>query len=206
MKKILILMLAMLTASATLYAADPVEKAINQAIKAKKKELKKGGWELFGTSQTLDMVLYDYYDKLLRTGGNYTEQMGNGDNSANKTLLHQKTLVDAARSYAQKTSSQVEGMVTDELKSIDKMEVEDFNSMFSSKIQQSIGGQLQEKYSVIRESKNNPGYYEMQTYFLVDESKAQQVRKEAMQAVLEKTKFGQGTRESLVNAAGAPVK
>lgn len=205
MKKIIILLLAMLTTSVSMQAGDPTEKQIKKAVKAKKKDFKKQKWELYGTAQTLDMVLYNYYKELYAPGSNIKEVTGLGAESENKTILHQKAIMDAARTYSQNTCSQVEVKAENELKSISKEEVDDFRQRFTSNVSKQIGGQLKECFSMIRASKASPGYYEMQTFFLLDERHALDARKEALRATFIECKFKQEMLEPLMEAVSAPV-
>ena len=205
MKKIIILLLAMLTTSVSIQAGDPAEKQIKKAVKAKMKDFKKQKWELYGTAQTLEMVLYNYYKDLYAPGNYIKEVTGLGAESENKTILHQKAIMDAARTYSQNACSQVEGQAQNELKSISKQEIDDFRQLFTSNVSKQIGGQLKECFSVIRASKTSPGYFEMQTFFLLDERKALDARKEAMRATFIETKFNKEMLEPLMNAVNSPV-
>lgn len=204
MKKIIILLLAMLTASVSIQAGDPTEKQIKKVVKAKKKDFKKQKWELYGTAQTLDMVLYNYYKELYAAGSNIKEVTGLGAESENKTILHQKAIMDAARTYSQNTCSQVEVKANNVLSSISKEELDDFRQTFTSNVSKQIGGQLKECFSVIRASKTSPGYYEMQTFFLLDERNALNALKEAMRATYIERKFKQEMLEPLMDAVSVP--
>ncbi|MBP5771812.1 MAG: hypothetical protein J6W75_10740 [Bacteroidaceae bacterium] len=204
MKKIIILLLAMLTTSVSMQAGDPTEKQIKKAVKAKKKDFKKQKWELYGTAQTMDMVLYNYYKELYAPGSNIKEVTGLGAESENKTILHQKAIMDAARTYSQNTCSQVEVKAKNALSSISKEELDDFRQTFTSNVSKQIGGQLKECFSVIRASKTSPGYYEMQTFFLLDERNALNALKEAMRATYIERKFKQEMLEPLMDAVSVP--
>lgn len=204
MKKIIIILLAMLTTSVSMQAGDPTEKQIEKAVKAKMKDFKKQNWELYGTAQTMEMVLYNYYKELYSPGGNIKEVTGLGAESENKTILHQKAIMDAARTYSQNTCSQVEVKAENALSSISKEELDDFRQTFTSNVSKQIGGQLKECFSVIRASKTSSGYYEMQTFFLLDERNALNALKEAMRATYIERKFKQEMLEPLMDAVSVP--
>ena len=53
-----------------------LDKALQKEYKTKMKEFKKGGWEIFGSSRSLDVALLNHYDKLNKGGDNTYEIVG----------------------------------------------------------------------------------------------------------------------------------
>ena len=206
MKKIIFILLAMLTTSVSVQAGDPTEKQIKKAVKTRVKELKKGGWEVFGTALPLETALYNYYTDLYKLAQNGCEQMGNGSESTNKTVLHQKAMADALRSYSTKASSNVSVNTVEELGSINGKDLEDFRSTYESKVQKTINNQMREYFSIIRPSQTIKGSYEMQTFFLVDDRKALECRKQAMKETFFEMKFKEEFLAPLEKAVELPVK
>ncbi len=206
MKKIFFILLAMLTTSVTTHAGDPTVKQIKKAVKSRMKELKKGGWEVFGTALPLDVALYNYYADLFKLAQNGCEQMGNGSESENKTVLHNKAVADAMRGYSTKASSNVSVNTVEELGSINGKDLEDFRSTYESKVQKTINNQMREYFSIIRPSQTIKGSYEMQTFFLVDDRKALECRKQAMKETFFEMKFKEDFLVPLEKAVELPVK
>ena len=206
MKKAFLFMLVMLVTVTNIYAGNPTEKIIKKAVKTRMKELKKGGWEVFGTALPLDVALYNYYTDLYKLAQNGCEQMGNGSESENKTVLHQKAMADALRGYSTKASSNVSVETVEELNSINAKDLENFRSMYESKVQKTINNQLREYFSIIRPSRTIKGSYEMQTFFLVDDRKALEFRKQAMKETFFEMKFKQDMLDPLEKAVELPVK
>lgn len=206
MKKIIFVLLAMLTTSVSLHAGNPTESNIKKMVKAKLKELKKEGWTVFGTALPLDAALSNYYQAYFKLGDNGCEQMGNGSESENKTILHAKAVADAMRGYSTKASNNVSAETTDALNSISGKDLEDFRSTYESKVRKNISSQLKEYYSIIRPSQTIKGCYEMQTFFLVDEREAVKARLQAMKETFFEKKFNKEMLAPLEAAVGLPVK
>ena len=206
MKRIIFILLAMLTTSVSIHAGDPTEKLIKKAVKEKMKELKKGRWEAFGTALPLDAALYNYYKDLYALAQNGCEQMGNGSESVNKTVLHNKAVADALRIYSTKASSNVSVEVVEELGSINGTDLQDFRSTYENKVRKTINNQLKEYFSIIRPSQSIKGAFEMQTFFLVDERMALEARKQAMKETFFEKKFKQEMLAPLEKAIEVPVK
>ena len=206
MKKIIFVLLAMLTTSVSVHAGDPTEKLIQKTVKTRLKELKKGGWEVFGTALPLDAALSNYYQTYFKLGDNGCEQVGNGSESENKTILHAKAVADAMRGYSTKASNNVSVETVDALNSISGKDLEDFRSTYESKVNKTINSQLKEYFSIIRPSQTIKGCYEMQTFFLVDEREAVKARLQAMKETFFEKKFNKEMLAPLETAVGLPVK
>lgn len=205
MKRTILLVLAMVVAMSPCFSKPMTEKEIKKNVKDKVKALEKGGWEVWGTTLTLDAALAEFYTKKSELGDFGYEQVGSGSESTNKTVLHQKALIDAARSYAQKAASQVVGKIISEMGSISAKDLEEFSSTFSASVSKSINGQLKEYFSIIRPSKAVPGSYEMQTYFLVDEKEAVLLRRQALKEAYLEKRFKTEVMDALDKAVDEPL-
>ena len=79
MKKILLLLFALLTLVPVMEIQaqnKALEKALKKEFKAKKKEFKKGGWTIYGTSRSADVILLKHFDKLSTLGDDAVEIVG----------------------------------------------------------------------------------------------------------------------------------
>ena len=181
MIKIVFLLLAVVLAAPVVnLSAQDLSKALQKEYKAKKKEFKKGKWELFGSARTIDAVLINFYSTL-DSNPNVREIIGYAPRFLSKSVGHQTAINDACRTYAQQCGSFVKGRVDSDMASdgIDvSSEFEHFYAAYERLVEKEIQGELQEKFSMIRQidKENGNPIYEMQTYFIVDEDAATKAR------------------------------
>ena len=79
MKKLMMMLLAvcmMVTTAQAQGLTKEQAKAVNKEVKKKLKELKKGGYEIFGSSRTLETVLTKHYTTLETEGDKVIEIVG----------------------------------------------------------------------------------------------------------------------------------
>ena len=78
MKKLFLMLMAamMLTTANAQNLTKQQEKAVKKEVSKKLKELKKGGYEIFGSSRTLEVALTKHYSQLEADEGNVTEVVG----------------------------------------------------------------------------------------------------------------------------------
>ena len=169
--------------------ADDVQKSIDKALaKAQKKEMKqkmkdykKGGYEILG-SRTMEVALLKHYSKLTELGDNGTVFEGYASNTKSKNVAEQMALNNATVKYAQKAGSTVKGRVVSDIYANGTGDDERL-------VEQKVKNVLTPSYSVIKQ--NPDGTYEVQAFFIVDESKARNVRKAAIENAIEESKLGQ---------------
>jgi len=196
MKKLVYLVLAvLLIAPVENVAAQKLSRAIKKEYKAKMKQLKKEKWELYGSSRTLEVTLGKYYEQM-DNNPNVREIMGNAARFMSKTVGHQSAINDACRTYAQQCGSTVKGRIDSDLASdgLDvSSEFDHFYAAFERLVEKEIQGELQEKFSLIRQidKENGNPIYEMQTYFLVDEEAASKARIRAYENALKESEAAQ---------------
>lgn len=195
MKRIIILLLSVLLISPVSIQSQNLSRAIKKEYKAKMKELKKGKWELYGSARTLDVSLAKYYEAL-DANENVREIMGNAARFKSKTVGHQSAINDACRTYAQQCGSFVKGRIDSDLGSdgLDvRSEFDHFYAAYERLVEKEIQGELQEKFSIIRQIDKDKGdpVYEMQTYFIVDEEAASRARIRAYEQALKESEVAQ---------------
>lgn len=193
-KLIMLVMAACLTLGA--YAAPELtkkqQKQVNKEVKAKMKEYKKEGWKIFGTSRTLEGVLENHIGKLIGLGEDGYEQVGIANNFKSKSTGHQQAVNNACIEYAGKAGSSVRGLTTTDLKangSDENDEFEHFYAAYTRNVEREIKNEMTESFSIIREIA--PDRYEMQTYFIVNESAAAKARARAAEQALKETEVAQ---------------
>ncbi|MBQ0095788.1 MAG: hypothetical protein KBT49_08410 [Bacteroidetes bacterium] len=196
MRRLIIMMLAaVLAVPMTNVSAQNLSKAIKKEYKAKMKQLKKEKWELYGSARTLDVTLAKYYEAL-DANDNVREIMGNAARFKSKTVGHQSAINDACRTYAQQCGSTVKGRIDSDLASdgLDvSSEFDHFYAAYERLVEKEIQGELQEKFSIIREIDKEKGdpVYEMQTYFIVDEEAASKARIRAYEQAVKESEAAQ---------------
>lgn len=159
------------------YAKQKVKQA-KKEYKQKVKKLNKDGWQVFGSSHTLEMALLNHYEALEKDGT--TEVVGFAT-STNKNVGKDKLKMSACTSYAQQIGSNIQGrMIEDmgsELSTEELSEFDNFYSAFQNKVAAEIRGELRPSYSIFREvDVHGKKAYEFEAYFIVDEAAASHAR------------------------------
>ena len=207
MKKLLIALLTLCLlapVSADAQNNRALGKVLKKELKMKKKELKKGKWEIYGSSFSLETALQRHYEKLLAGGEGVTEVLGVASNFNSKNIGHQIAVNNACNTYARRAGSTVRGRVVSDLaadaENIDT-EFDKFYAAYESTVEKEIKGEMSESFSVIREigKDKNSGkmMYEMQTYFIVDENAASRARIRAFEAAKAESEAAQKYAEQV---------
>lgn len=203
MKRIFSLLLAMCMLMPL--GADNLQKSIDKALeKAQKKEMKqkmkdykKGGYEILG-SRSMEVALLKHYSKLNELGDNGMVFEGYAANSKSKNSVEQMAINNATIKYAQKAGSTVKGRVVSDIfadGTNNEGEFEKLYAAYERLIEQKVRNVLEPSYSVIR--KNADGTYEIQSFFIVDETKARTARKAALENALTESKLANKYADSV---------
>ena len=188
MKKIIMMMVAVLALSANCPTASAqskaevknselLEKKLKKEYKNKLKELKKQNWEIYGSSKTLEVALLSHYTKLAQGGENAYEVVGTASKFKSKNIGHQTAINNACNIYARQAGSHVKGRVVSDMgANSDSIasEFDHFYAAYQSIIEKEIKGEMQESFSMIRA--NGDGSYEMQSFFIINENAATNAR------------------------------
>lgn len=211
MKKVLLVILMALFMVPVADAGNKqLEKALKKEYKTKMKQLKKGNWELFGSSRTIDVALLLHYDRLAEMGANGREVVGVASRFRSKNVGHQQAINNATITYAQQAGSQVRGRIASDMAGdgIDtSAEFDHFYAAYERLVDKEIKGEMMESFSIIRPVDQKNGEYEMQTFFIIDENAATAARIRAMENALKESeaaqkyakKIGDFVREGFAN-------
>ena len=157
-----------------------LERAQKKEYKAKMREFKKGGWQIFGTSHTLDVALLTHYDRLAKEGA--MEVVGL-TTSTNKNIGKEKGFMSAATDYAKTAGSNIKGRIVEDMGSVmsteEMEEFEHFYAAYENAVQKEIKGELQYSYAIYRVNGKTPkgqDIYEFQFFYVMDESAATKAR------------------------------
>ena len=166
-----------------------LEKELKKEYKTKLKEYKKDGWKLDATSRSFEVILLQHYDKL--QNGNYTQLVGTSSGCMRTNVCRQAAYNNAIVTYANLASSYVKGRTTSDVATADSEtgELDRFYGAYERALGTLINkGTLTESYSVYKDMN---GAKEYQIIFLVNEDKALDIRKKALNAALEESKLRQ---------------
>ena len=174
------------------------EKAQKKELKEKMKEYKKKGFEIMG-SRTMEVALVKHYAKLNEYGDNATVFDGISTRTKSKNLGEQMALNNATLKYAQKAGSSFgDGSSTD-----NEAEFEKFYAAYERLIEQKVKNALEPSYSIIKD--NGDGTYEIQSFFIVNESKARIAREQALEGALKDSQLAAQYGEKIRSYIGDPV-
>ncbi len=204
MKRFLSIVLAVcVLASTALCAADLDKKTIKRLEKEKKeklKEYKKQGWQLLGSTRTLDGVLMRHYEKLETLGDDGREVSGISTAAKSKNNGKQQAVNNACITYGQQAGSSLRGRVIAEstLNSTDpSTEYENFFQAYEREVEKEIKGEMEESFSIIRT--NPDGTYEIQSFFIVNESAASKARLRALENVSKESDVARAHAEKVAD-------
>jgi len=199
MKKILALLLAVCF-MAPVYAQNydkALEKAMKKEVKQKMKDYKKAGYTIMG-SRTMEVALNIHYAKLYKLGDDGIVFDGISSRTKSKNIGEQMAINNATIKYAQKAGSTIKGrVVSDGFANGTEAEGEfdKFYQAYERLVEQKVKHALVPSYSVIKE--NGDGTYEIQSFFIVDESIARVARQAALEAAVKDTNLAQKYAEKV---------
>ena len=160
--------------------AQELSKSEKKSLKAKVKELKKQGWQIFGSTSTIDLALEKHMLKL--HSDDAIEVPGTASSFKSKNVGKQMALNSAMTYYASMMDSEIKGKVVSDMQGdgeFSESEFEKFYAAFKRSVQTTIKDELKESFSIIRDKGN--GISEMQTFLLVDKVAASQPRVRALE-------------------------
>lgn len=201
MKKIIIFLLAVfLVVPAAEAQSKALLKAQKKEYKQKMKEYKKGKWQLFASSRSLEVALLTHYEKLNSLGDNAYEVVGVAPRFKSKNIGHQEAVNNACITYAQQAGSTLKGRIVSDMASNGDdtaAEFDHFYGAYERLVEKEIKNEMRESYSIIRMIDKEKGEYEMQTFFIVDESAATRARIRAMENALKESEAAQKYAEKV---------
>ena len=180
MKKIIMFLMAAFMLSVIPATAQELSKSEKKSLKAKVKEFKKQGWQIFGSTSTLDYALERHMIKMQSEDA--IEVPGIASSFKSKNVGKQMALNSAMTNYASMMDSEIKGKVVSDMQGdgeFSETEFEKFYAAFKRSVQTTIKDELKESFSIIRDKGN--GTSEMQTFFIVDKHAASQARVRALE-------------------------
>ena len=160
--------------------AQELSKSEKKSMKAKIKEFKKQGWQIFGSTSTIDLALEKHMLKL--HSDDAIEVPGTASSFKSKNVGKQMALNSAMTYYASMMDSEIKGKVVSDMQGdgeFSETEFEKFYAAFKRSVQTTIKDELKESFSIIRDKGN--GTYEMQSFYIVDKKAASKARMRAIE-------------------------
>lgn len=202
MKKIIVFLLALLFMTPSVLIAKDNNKDLAKVLKKERaqkiKELKKGNWELFGSSRTLDVALAIHYDKLNTLGDNAYEIVGVASNFKSKNVGKQMATNNACLTYAQLAGSSIKGNTVSDIyanATDGSGEFDHFYAAYERAVAKDIRNEMNESFSLIRQLSD--GSYEMQVFYIINEDAASKMRQKAIEDAAKETDLAQDYAEKI---------
>ena len=180
MKKIIMFLMAAFMLSVIPATAQELSKSEKKSMKAKVKEYKKQGWQIFGSTNTIDLALEKHMIKMQSEDA--IEVPGTASSFKSKNVGKQMALNSAITNYASMMDSEIKGKIVSDMQGdgeFSETEFEKFYAAFKRSVQTTIKDELKESFSIIRDKGN--GTSEMQTFYVVDKKAASQARVRALE-------------------------
>ena len=180
MKKIIMFLMAAFMLSVIPATAQELSKSEKKSMKAKVKEFKKQGWQIFGSTNTIDLALEKHMIKMQSEDA--IEVPGTASSFKSKNVGKQMALNSAMTYYASMMDSEIKGKVVSDMQGdgeFSETEFEKFYAAFKRSVQTTIKDELKESFSIIRDKGN--GTYEMQSFYIVDKKAASKARMRAIE-------------------------
>ena len=176
-----------------------LEKQRNKEYKQKIKRYQKEGWQVFGTSHTLEVALLTHYEALMKEG---VAEVSAQTESTSKNIGRDKLLMNACTYYARTAGSTIKGRIVEDMGSNitpeEAAEFEHFYEAFESAVEKEIKGELRPSYTVYRTiKKGETTMYEFEALFLIDEAAATQARIRAFENAARESEVAQKYAEKV---------
>lgn len=181
MKRIILITIAVLMAM-------PVF-AQGAEFRKKLREIKKEGWELFGSSKTLKAALHDHYEAL--AADETFEVVGTATGIKSETIGQQVAWNNACINYVQQAGSFLRGRIDTDSHIGGGLDGEfnHFYSAYETLLQKEIRGELGPSYTLVR--RNADGTCQMMSFFVVNEAAATNARIKAMELAASESEAAQ---------------
>lgn len=171
MKKAILILLAVLTALPALAGKNDYRKKV--------RELKRAGWEVYASSQTLDGALRRHCDALQKDG--VWEVSGTSGDTRSAAVGVQVAANNACISYVEQEGRFLRGRVASDFHAGEDPggDFSNFYSAYESLLQKEIRGEMRPSFTLVRSGRD--GTVQVMTFFLVDEQAASRARLRAME-------------------------
>ena len=163
----------------------------------KLREYKRDGWELYGSSRTLDDALRAHYAALETPG--VSEVTGTASSVKSETVGQQVAWNNACINYVQQAGGFLRGRVDSDSHAgtTSDAEFSNFYAAYETLLQKEIRGELKPSFTLVRHLAD--GSCKMMSFFIVDEAAAASARIKAMELAAEESEAAQRIAENIRN-------
>ena len=204
MKKIVVCLLAIflgisLTGNAQSAYEKQRQKQMKKEYKQKVKEFSKGGWQVYGSSHTLEMELLDHYVALEKEG---VSEVSGFATTSSPNIAQGELSASASRAYAQMSSGTIRESLTGDMGSNiseDQLkEFEHFYDAYEQKVEAEIKGKLKPSYTIRRQTAvGGKKTYEWIRCYILDEESAHRACLRALEQAAKETALAEMTAEQI---------
>ena len=161
----------------------------------KLREYKRDGWELYGSSRTLDDALRAHYAALETPG--VSEVTGTASGVKSETVGQQVAWNNACINYVQQAGGFLRGRVDSDSHAgtTSDAEFSNFYAAYETLLQKEIRGELKPSLTLIR--RFSDGTHQMMVFFIVDEDAAAKARIKAMELAAQESEAAQRIADSV---------
>ncbi len=161
----------------------------------KLREYKRDGWELFGSSRTLDDALRAHY-AALETPGVF-EVSGTASGVKTEAVGQQVAWNNACIGYVQQAGGFLRGRVDSDSHagSTSDAEFSNFYAAYETLLQKEIRGELKPSFTLVK--RLSDGSLQMMAFFVVDEAAAADARIKAMELAARESEAAQRIADDL---------
>ena len=155
----------------------------------KLREIKREGWELFGSSKTMKDALRDHYEALKQPGT--FEMVGTANGVQSESIGQQVAWNNASINYVQQAGSFLRGRIDTDTHAGggDAGEFSNFYAAYETLLQKEIRGELRPSYTLIRSRAD--GTYQLMAFFVVNEEAAVNARIRAAELAAKESEVAQ---------------
>ena len=181
MKRIILIVTALLMAVSVL--------AQGTQFRKKLREIKREGWELYGSSRTMKDELRSHYEALGKSGT--FEVSGSATGTRSESIGQQVAWNNACINYVQQAGSFLRGRIDTDVHTGggESGEFSNFYSAYETLLQKEIRGEMRPSYTLVRH--RSDGSCEVMAFFIVDEDAAMKARIKAMELAAEESEAAQ---------------
>lgn len=183
MKKLILLLFAAMTfipAVSAQQADSRRQRQLQKECQVMIKGLQKAGWEVLGSSLSLENAVQNHFNKLIESD-DFMEVYGTASHAHSIDAGVRTATNNAATTYAQQQAADLKGRITNEGNAIGA-DMDKFFMTYEELLSQGITGELKPSYQLMR--KNTDETYEIEAYFIVNDKTASAVRVRAMESAL----------------------
>ena len=181
MKRIILIVTALLMAVSVLAQGTQYRKKL--------REIKREGWELYGSSRTMKDELRSHYEALGKSGT--FEVSGSATGTRSESIGQQVAWNNACINYVQQAGSFLRGRIDTDIHAGggESGEFSNFYSAYETLLQKEIRGEMRPSYTLVRHRPD--GSCEVMSFFIVDEDAAVKARIKAMELAAEESEAAQ---------------